>query len=214
MGGLFDKLARADRATSRRRSSACRTRRPSRSGGAVLYALLALLAALLALGRSSAGSTSSPSPRASSCPQSYLKIVQPAEPASCKEILVREGQAVGRAGADAHGRPDSEADADLETDFHRKRLTLAPHRAELAAGRSRPRGRPAGPVREVQAQYHANRAALGSGAGRGARRAGQGAQRPGGRRAGQGQARRNAAALPRPGRGLREAREGRLRRRR
>lgn len=96
-------------------------------------------------------------------PQSYLKIVQPADAGIVKEILVREGETV-KAGQ-VLMRMDTlitEADAkSIEADWQRKRLTLRRIDAELS---SKPfaseAGDPPNLAREVEAQYRANRNAL------------------------------------------------------
>jgi len=96
-------------------------------------------------------------------PQTYLKIVQPAESGIVKEILVKEGETV-RAGQVLMRMDTLSTDADaksLETEHQRKRLTLRRIDAELS---NRPfRAEPGDPpalAREVDAQYRANRAAL------------------------------------------------------
>jgi hemolysin D len=96
-------------------------------------------------------------------PQSYVKIVQPAESGIVKEILVREGDSV-RAGQVLMRMDTLITDADaksIEADFQRKRLTLRRMDAELA---DLPfvvqAGDPAHLAAEVQAQYRANRAAF------------------------------------------------------
>lgn len=96
-------------------------------------------------------------------PQSYVKIVQPAEAGIVKEILVREGETV-RAGQVLMRMDALITDADansLQAELARKRLTLLRIDAELAGGHFRPG--PDAPVlmaKEVEAQFKANRAAL------------------------------------------------------
>lgn len=96
-------------------------------------------------------------------PQSYLKIVQPAEAGIVKEILVREGETV-RAGQ-VLMRMDTlitEADANsIEADWQRKRLSLRRIDAELA-GQSfaAEQDDPPALAREIDAQYRANRNAI------------------------------------------------------
>lgn len=96
-------------------------------------------------------------------PQSYVKIVQPAESGIVKEILIREGETV-KAGQTLL-RMDAlltEADANsLQAEFVRKRLTLQRIDAELSGGAFRPEADAPGVVAaEVEAQFKANRAAL------------------------------------------------------
>jgi len=93
-------------------------------------------------------------------PQTYLKIVQPAEQGIVKEILVKEGQSV-RSGqvllrmdavlSDAQGKS-------IVSEYHRLSLTLRRIEAELG-GRSLNReiGDPADLYAQVYAQYNANR---------------------------------------------------------
>ncbi|KAB2310380.1 HlyD family type I secretion periplasmic adaptor subunit [Betaproteobacteria bacterium SCN2] len=96
-------------------------------------------------------------------PQSYVKIVQPAEAGIVKDILVKEGEQV-KAGQ-VLMKMDAvltEADANtLQADFWRKRLTLQRIDAEIADApfRADPEAAPA-LAREIEAQYRANRAAL------------------------------------------------------
>lgn len=96
-------------------------------------------------------------------PQSYLKIVQPAESGIVKEILVQEGDTV-QAGQ-VLMRMDmqiSKADTQsVESEYRRKQATLARIEAELddkpyiATGDT-----PVELAREIAAQYRANRAAF------------------------------------------------------
>ena len=96
-------------------------------------------------------------------PQSYVKIVQPAEAGIVKDILVREGEQV-KAGQ-VLMKMDAvltEADANtLQADFWRKRLALRRIDAKIADApfRADPEAPPA-LAGEIEAQYRANRAAL------------------------------------------------------
>jgi HlyD family secretion protein len=140
---------------------------PSPLGRRVIHVLIGLLAGLLVwsvLGRLDIVAVA----EGKLVPHSFLKIVQPAEAGIVREILVREGEGV--AAGQVLMRMDarlSEADRRiLETDFYRKTLTLARIDAELASTSSGQgafkagRGAPAALVREVEAQFHANRAAF------------------------------------------------------
>lgn len=96
-------------------------------------------------------------------PQSYVKIVQPAEAGIVKQILVKEGENV-RVGQILMQMDTLIADADtksLVADAARKRLSIRRIDAELT---SQPvkieSGDPPDLAREIEAQYHANRAAL------------------------------------------------------
>ena len=135
---------------------------PNPMGRKVLWTLLILLAALLLwalIGQLDIVAIA----EGKLIPQSYLKIVQPAESGIVKEILVHEGDTV-RAGQ-VLMRMDTlitEADAKaIQADYQRKRSTLAridaelnnqPYVAEAAV--------PPELAREMAAQYRANRAAL------------------------------------------------------
>src|SRR5574343_136487 len=106
---------------------------PNPLGRKVLWLLLSLLAALLLwaiLGRLDIVAVA----EGKLIPESYVKIVQPAESGIVKEILVREGQSV-EAGQ-VLMRMDtliSEADSkSIDADYQRKRLTLRRIEAELA----------------------------------------------------------------------------------
>ena len=135
---------------------------PSPLGRRILYVLLALLAALLlwsVIGRLDIVAVA----EGKLVPHSYVKIVQPAESGIVREILVREGQSVAQ--GQVLMRMDaqiSEADRrSLEADFQRKSLTLARIDAELGLGGFKAdAGASAGLVREIEAQYRANRSAL------------------------------------------------------
>ncbi len=135
---------------------------PSPLGRRVIHVLLGLLVGLLAwsaLGRLDIVAVA----EGKLVPQSFLKIVQPAEGGIVREILVREGEAV--AAGQALMRMDAQLSAAdrriLEADFYRKTLTLARIDAELGGKALRSdAGTPAGLVGEIEAQLKANRAAL------------------------------------------------------
>lgn len=96
-------------------------------------------------------------------PESYVKIVQPAESGIVKDILVKEGQSV-HAGQ-VLMRMDtliSEADTkSIEADYQRKRLALRRIQAELAGSPFKSQsGDPPQLAQEIAAQYRANRSAL------------------------------------------------------
>jgi len=135
---------------------------PNPMGRKVLWSLLALLAALLVwalLGPLDIVAVA----EGKLIPQSYLKIVQPAESGIVKEILVHEGDTV-QAGQ-VLMRMDmliSEADTQsIEAEYRRKQATLARIDAELA---NKPyvaaSDTPSELAGEIAAQYRANRAAL------------------------------------------------------
>jgi HlyD family secretion protein len=96
-------------------------------------------------------------------PQSYVKIVQPAESGVVKEILVREGDRV-RAGQVLMRMDTLITDADaraIQTDLQRQALSLRRVDAELADAPFQARaGDPAHLAAAAQAQYRANRAAF------------------------------------------------------
>lgn len=135
---------------------------PNPLGRKVLWAMLILLVALVVwalVGRLDIVAVA----EGKLIPQSYVKIVQPAESGIVKEILVREGDAV-RAGQVLMRMDTLLTDADsksIDADFQRKRLTLRRMDAELAG---QPfviqAGDPPHLAAEVQAQYRANRAAV------------------------------------------------------
>lgn len=135
---------------------------PNPLGRKVLWALLILLVALLVwalVGRLDIVAVA----EGKLVPQSYVKIVQPAEAGIVKEILVKEGEMV-RTGQ-VLMRMDAlitEADArSLEADFQRKRLTLRRIDAELSGRPFMPDSQdPPGLARAIEAQYRANCAAL------------------------------------------------------
>lgn len=96
-------------------------------------------------------------------PQTYVKIVQPAEAGRVVEILVREGESV-RGGQVLMRMDTLPAEADsrsVESELARKRLTLKRIDAELsgAALKFGPDD-PPGLAAEIMAQYLANRAAV------------------------------------------------------
>jgi HlyD family secretion protein len=135
---------------------------PSPLGRRVLYVLLGFLAALLLwslIGQLDIVAVA----EGKLVPQSYVKIVQPAESGIVREILVKEGQSVRE--GQVLMRMDtliSEADSKtLEADYQRKSLTLRRIDAELGQGAFKPHpGDPPGLLREIEAQLRANRAAL------------------------------------------------------
>ncbi len=93
-------------------------------------------------------------------PDTYLKIVQPADAGVVKEILVKEGQQV-KDGQILMRMDASLSSSDLKTlaaDFHNKRLSLRRIDAQLAGTPLTRRGDdPAELFVQVQAQYLANR---------------------------------------------------------
>jgi len=135
---------------------------PNPLGRKVLWALLVLLAALLLwalIGKLDIVAVA----EGKLIPESYLKIVQPAESGIVKDILVREGEHV-RAGQ-VLMRMDTlitEADARaLDSDYQRKRLTLRRIEAELNGQPFKPlRDDPVSLAGEIEAQYRANRNAF------------------------------------------------------
>ncbi len=134
---------------------------PNPIGRKVLWTLLILLAALLVwafFGPLDIVAVA----EGKLIPQSYVKIVQPAESGIVREILVREGDTV-HAGQVLMRMDRLIADADSEAiaaDYRRKRATLARIDAELA---NKPyvaaADVPPELAREIAAQYRANRAA-------------------------------------------------------
>jgi HlyD family secretion protein len=135
---------------------------PNPQGRRVLWALLALLAFLLVwalLGRLDIVAVA----EGKLVPSGYLKIVQPSEAGIVKEILVQEGERV-RAGQTLMRMDALIAEADLDAiaaEHARKQLTLERIDAELTGQLFRPTlNAPTALVREVSAQYQANRDAL------------------------------------------------------
>jgi len=135
---------------------------PNPLGRKVLWSLLSLLAALLLwalLGPLDIVAVA----EGKLIPQSYLKIVQPAESGIVKEILVHEGDRV-KAGQVLMRMDTLFTEADekaVEADYQRKRLTLRRIDAEIAnTPFAEAAGDPPGLYREVAAQYRANRAAF------------------------------------------------------
>lgn len=132
---------------------------PNPLGRKVLWLLLSLLTALLLwaiLGHLDIVAVA----EGKLIPESYVKIVQPAESGIVKDILVREGQAV-KAGQ-VLMRMDtliSEADTQsIEADYQRKRLALRRIQAELAGTPFKTEASdPMGLAQEINAQYRANR---------------------------------------------------------
>ncbi|MBP1753301.1 MAG: type secretion rane fusion protein, HlyD family [Geobacteraceae bacterium] len=135
---------------------------PNPAGRKILWVLLAVFAALMIwvlFGRLDIVVTA----EGKLVPQSYVKIVQPAEAGIVKEILVREGEEV-RAGQ-VLMRMDAritEADArSLESDLQRKRLTLRRIDAEISGRPFRPGSQDSPSLaREIESRHLANRAAL------------------------------------------------------
>ena len=135
---------------------------PNPLGRAVLTALLILLAALMAwivFGRLDIVAVA----EGKLVPQSYLKIVQPAESGIVRHILVREGEAV-RADQVLMRMDALIADTDaksLTAEFQRKRMGLRRIDAELGGKAFKAEGGDTAQLaRETEAQYHANRNAL------------------------------------------------------
>jgi len=135
---------------------------PNPLGRKVLWVLLALLAALLIwalLGRLDIVAVA----EGKLIPESYLKIVQPADSGIVKDILVREGETV-KAGQVLMRMDTQISEADikaLDADYQRKRLSLRRIEAELAGQPFLARdGDPAALAEEIAAQYQANRNAL------------------------------------------------------
>jgi HlyD family secretion protein len=135
---------------------------PNPLGRKVLWAMLLLLVGLVVwvvLGRLDIVAVA----EGKLVPQSYVKIVQPAESGIVKEILVREGDTV-RAGQVLMRMDTLITDADaksIHADFQTKRLTLRRIDAELADVPFQAKaGDPPQLAASVQAQYRANRAAV------------------------------------------------------
>ena len=134
---------------------------PSPLPRVVLYALLALFGIMLVwafAGRLDVVAVA----QGKLVPQSFLKIVQPAESGIVREILVREGDEVKE--GQVLVRMDtrlSEADSKtLEVELHRRRLQLSRIDAELAgAPMKRLAGDPADVYAQTEAQFRARRQA-------------------------------------------------------
>ena len=126
---------------------------PSPLPRAVLYALLALFGVMLGwalLGRLDIVAVA----QGKLVPQSFLKIVQPAESGIVREILVKEGEAV-RAGQVLVRMDANFSDADgraLQVELTRKRLQLRRIDAELAGA---PLARGAEDPADIHAQTNA-----------------------------------------------------------
>ena len=135
---------------------------PNPLGRKVLWVLLILLAALLLwaiLGRLDIVAVA----EGKLIPESYVKIVQPAEAGIVKGILVREGEAV-KAGQVIMRMDALVADADaksIDNEYQRKRLTLRRIEAELSgkAFKTEADDQPT-MAEEIAAQYRANRNAF------------------------------------------------------
>lgn len=135
---------------------------PNPQGRRVLWALVVLLTFLLVwalIGRLDIVAVA----EGKLVPESYLKIVQPAEAGIVKEILVREGEAV-RTGQVLMRMDALISEADLEavaTEYTRKQVQLARIDAELAGKPFQPDfAVPVALGQETGAQYQANRDAL------------------------------------------------------
>lgn len=134
---------------------------PSPLGRRMLWAALAFLAALIAwatFGKLDIVAVA----EGRLVPDTYLKIVQPADAGVVKEILVKEGEQV-KEGQILMRMDAALSDSDLKTlsaDYHYKRLSLRRIDAQLAgAPLTRRSDDPAELFVQVQAQYHANRRA-------------------------------------------------------
>ena len=134
---------------------------PSPLGRRMLWAALAFLAALLAwavFGKLDIVAVA----EGRLVPDTYLKIVQPADAGVVKEILVKEGELV-KEGQILMRMDAALSDSDLKTltaDFHNKRLSLRRIDAQLAGTPLLRRSDdPAELFVQVQAQYLANRQA-------------------------------------------------------
>lgn len=135
---------------------------PSPLGRKVLWFLLLLLVALLVwalFGQLDIVAVA----QGKLIPESYVKIVQPAESGIVKDILVKEGESV-KAGQ-VLMRMDaliSEADTkSIDADFQRKRLALRRIQAELSGDPFKAEADdPSDLAQEIDAQYRANRTAF------------------------------------------------------
>lgn len=135
---------------------------PNPQGRRVLWSIMGLVAFLVAwalLGRLDIVAVAD----GKLVPATYLKIVQPSEAGIIKEILVREGEAV-RSGQVLMRMDALITNADLDAitaEYTRKHLALARIEAELADKPFQPiLNAPVALVREVEAQYQANRYAF------------------------------------------------------
>lgn len=135
---------------------------PNPLGRKVLWTLLVLLAALLLwaiFGQLDIVAVA----EGKLIPQSYVKIVQPAEAGIVKQIFVREGESV-RAGQVLMQMDTLITEADsksLEADAARKRLSIRRIDAELSGQAFKTEAAdPPALAREIEAQYRANRTAL------------------------------------------------------
>lgn len=135
---------------------------PNPLGRKVLWSLLALLFALILwalIGKLDIVAVA----EGKLIPETYLKIVQPAEAGIVKDILVREGQNV-KAGQVLLRMDALITDADarsIEAEYQRKRLTLRRIEAELSGQPfKRHESDPPQLAEEVASQYHANRMAF------------------------------------------------------
>lgn len=135
---------------------------PNPLGRKVLWLLLSLLAALLlwaTFGRLDIVAVA----EGKLIPESYVKIVQPAESGIVKDILVREGQAV-KAGQVLMRMDTLISEADTQSigaEHQRKRLALRRIQAELSGAPFKTEASdPAGLAQEISAQYRANRTAF------------------------------------------------------
>lgn len=135
---------------------------PNPLGRKVLWSLLALLLALLIwalIGKLDIVAVA----EGKLIPESYVKIVQPAESGIVRDILVKEGQSVKA--NQVLMRMDtliSEADGKaIDADYQRKRLALRRIEAELAGQPFKAQADdPPQLAEEIVAQYRANRAAF------------------------------------------------------
>jgi hemolysin D len=135
---------------------------PHPLGRRVLWVLLGLLAALLIwalIARLDIVAVA----EGKLVPQTYLKIVQPADSGIVKAILVREGESV-KAGQVLMRLDTQISEADtrmIDADYQRKRLTLRRIESELTGQPFMSQGGdPPALSQEIAAQYRANRSAL------------------------------------------------------
>lgn len=135
---------------------------PHPLGRQVLWILLGLLAALLVwalVARLDIVAVA----EGKLVPQTYLKIVQPADSGIVKAILVKEGESV-KAGQVLMRLDTQISEADtrmIDADYQRKRLTLRRIEAELTGQPFMSQtGDPPALSQEIAAQYRANRGAL------------------------------------------------------